>query len=218
MTSLIILGAGGHGKVVAETAIASGIFKKIAFLDDRYSNKNHPLEKFHNLEIIGNLSSSIDKDISLSYSHAVVALGNNKLRISWLEKLLKKKYILPTLIHPTAWVSPSAVINSGTVIFAKVVVQANAKIGFGTILNTGSVIEHDVVLESGVHICPSASLAGGVLVGKRSMVGLGSSVIQNIIIGSDVNLGAGSTVIKNLPNKITAIGSPAKILSKGKIV
>ena len=72
-------------------------------------------------------------------------------------------------------------------------------------------------MEDGVHICPGVSLAGGVYIGKRSFVGIGSSVIQNITIGSDVNLGAGSTVVKNLPDKITAVGLPAQILSKKKM-
>ena len=218
MKSLIILGAGGHGKVVAETAISSDCFKEIVFLDDRYSKNKSETNLFHDFKVIGNLSLLIENDLSHKYPHVVVALGKNILRLSWLKKLNDTKYNMPTLIHPTAWVSPSAKISSGTVVFAKVAIQANARIGFGSILNTGCNIDHDVILEDGVHICPGASLAGGVFVGKRSMIGIGSSVIQNINIGSDVNIGAGSTVVKDLPDKITAIGSPAQILSKKKNV
>ena len=213
MKSLIILGAGGHGKVVAETAIATGFFKEIVFLDDRFSENKNNSYLFNNFKVIGKLSLIIEDDLSSNYSNAVVALGNNRLRLNWLKKLINTNYSLPTLIHPTAWVSPSAVISSGTVVFAKVAIQADVRIGFGSILNTGCNIDHDVILEDGVHICPGASLAGGVYIGKRSFIGLGSSVIQNISIGSDVNLGAGSTVVKNLPDKITAVGSPAQILS-----
>ena len=214
MKSLIILGAGGHGKVVAETAIAIGCFKEIVFLDDRYSKNKSNSNIFNDFKVIGNLSFLIENDLSPNYSDVVVALGENVLRSSWLKKLINTNYKLTPLIHPNAWVSPTARINPGTVVFANVAIQANARIGFGAILNTGCNIDHDVVLEDGVHICPGVSLAGGVYVGERSMIGIGASVIQNINIGSDVNIGAGSTVVKNLPDRITAIGSPAKILSK----
>ncbi|GAA0768018.1 hypothetical protein GCM10008908_07770 [Clostridium subterminale] len=109
--NLIILGAGGHGHVVKEVAEAMGIFDKIDFLDD---NPNSG-------EAIG-LCSDSEKFVE-EYTYAIPAFGNNKLRMVWIEKLEKNKFEIPTLIHPTAYISPSAIVSSGSVVAAKAVAR-----------------------------------------------------------------------------------------------
>jgi acetyltransferase-like isoleucine patch superfamily enzyme len=98
-------------------------------------------------------------------------------------------------------------------VFALAAVQAQASIGTGAILNTGCSVDHDAKLADGVHICPGATLAGAVNIGARSWIGIGASVIQQVCIGSDVTVGAGAAVVRDLPDGVTAVGVPARVLS-----
>ena len=208
MTSLLILGAGGHGRVLAETAIAQGNFTNIAFLDDVFEQQ--PLQqKQLGWPLLGPLKLSFNSALLQSYPSAVVGIGHAGTRLNWLKHLATLGFELPSLIHPTAWVSPSSTLAAGSVVLSQASVQSHACIGSGAILNTGCSIDHDSHLSDGVHVCPGARLAGGVQVGSRSWIGIGASVIQNIHIGSDVTVGAGAAVVRDLPNGITAVGVPA---------
>ena len=213
MTSMLILGAGGHAKVVAETALASCLTSSVAFLDDRCSGPEK-LSTILGWPVLGPLAQALDPNTSEQYSTAVVAIGHSLTRLRWINNLHIAGYNLPILIHPTAWVSPSAQIGRGSVVFAQAAVQAQVSIGAGNIINTGSIIDHDTHVDDGVHICPRASLAGQVRVGPGSWIGIGASVIQSICIGSDVTVGAGAAVVSDLPDGVTACGVPARILSK----
>ena len=195
MRSLLILGAGGHAKVVAETALASGDASSVIFLDDRTDAP---------------LAQALEPDMLKRCPAAVVAIGHASTRLHWLEQLSLAGYALPVLIHPTAWVSPSACLAPGSVVLAQAAVQAQACIGKSVILNTGCSVDHDVHLADGVHICPGARLAGGVHVGIRSWIGIGACVIQQVRIGADVTVGAGAAVVQDLPEGITAVGVPAR--------
>lgn len=209
MTPLLILGAGGHARVLAETAQAQGGFSRIAFLDDRVQ---HPADPSTVLgwPLLGRLDRAIEPAILQAFPAALVGIGHAATRLHWLEALARIGYQLPTLIHPTAWVSPSASLGPGSVVFAQVAVQAQASIATGAILNTGCSVDHDVHLADGVHICPGARLAGGVHVGARSWIGIGACVIQQVRIGADVTVGAGAAVVQDLPDGITAVGVPAR--------
>ena len=209
MVSLLVLGAGGHAKVVADTALTSGFATSLAFLDDRYDSRLDS-QTFLGFNIVGSLDDSLHDNLFSNYSHAAVAIGNNRLRLSWIRKLEHKGYSLPTLIHPSSTVSRFATISSGSVVFSQTVVQADASVGQGVILNTGCSIDHDVYLSDGVHISPGARLGGGVSVGETTWIGMGASVIQQVSIGSDVTVGAGAVVISDLPYGVTAIGIPAR--------
>lgn len=213
MSALLILGAGGHAKVVAETALSSGVASRIAFLDDRCSGP----EQFPHLlgwPVIGPLDKALDPAFLERFPAAAVAIGQSRPRLDWIEKLEHAGYALPVLTHPTAWLSPSSQVGPASVVFAQVAVQAQASIGIGAILNTGCSVDHDVRLADGVHICPGSRLAGGVHVGTRSWIGIGSSVIQQVHIGADVTVGAGATVVRDLPDGVTAVGVPARVLPK----
>ena len=199
MSTLLILGAGGHAKVVAETALASGAASRVTFLDD---STNAPL------------AQALEPATREQFAAAAVAIGHAATRLHWLEQLSAAGYALPVLIHPTAWVSPSASLGPGSVVFAQAAVQAQAAIGHGAILNTGSSADHNVHLADGVHVCPGARLAGEVQVGARSWIGIGAAVIQQVRIGTDVTVGAGAAVVRDLPDGVTAVGVPARILDK----
>ena len=212
MSKMLILGAGGHAKVVAETALASGIASNLAFLDDRCSVLEE-VPPVLGWPVIGPLVLSLEGSTASEFDAAVVAIAHAPTRLHWIKQLQAAGYHLPALLHPTAWVSPSARIGPASVVFAQVAVQAQAFIGTGAILNTGCSVDHDAQLADGVHICPGARLAGEVQVGVRSWIGLGASVIQQVSIGSDVTVGAGAAVVRNVPNKVNVVGVPARVVS-----
>ena len=212
MSSLLILGAGGHAKVVAETAIASGVASSVAFLDDRCTSLDAFLPVL-GCPVIGPLALALQAETSSQFDAAVVAIGHAATRLHWIQQLQAAGFDLPVLMHPTAWVSPSVQLGPASVVFAQVAVQAQVVIGTGAILNTGCSVDHDAQLADGVHLCPGARLAGDVKVGARSWIGIGASVIQQVRIGSDVTVAAGAAVISNLPNSVTAVGVPARVVS-----
>ena len=212
MTALLILGAGGQARVLAETAVAQGGFSHIAFLDDHAAQETDQPSVL-GWPVLGPLKRFIEPQIRQSFNAALVGIGDAKTRLVWLEQLDRVGYECPCLIHPTAWVSPSASLGSGSVVFSQAAVQAQASIGSGVILNTGCSVDHDVQLANGVHVCPGAHLAGDVQVGSRSWIGIGASVIQQVRIASDVIVGAGAVVVSDLPVGVTVVGVPARVVS-----
>lgn len=213
MTALLILGCGGHAKVVAETALAGGRFISIAFVDDRCSSPGD-LPPVLGWPVLGPLAHALEPSLRNQFAAAVVAIGRASTRLHWQQQLFAAGYKLPVLIHPSACVSPSAQIGPGSVLFAQVVVQAGVRIDAGAILNTSCSIDHDVQLADGVHICPGVHIAGEVQVGERSWIGIGASVIQQVRIGNDVTIGAGAAVVGDLPDGVTAVGVPARVLPR----
>jgi sugar O-acyltransferase (sialic acid O-acetyltransferase NeuD family) len=206
MTRLLIVGAGGHGAVVAEAAVAAGKWSEIAFLDDDGS-KAQVLE-FPILGTSGEMSSFLDGD-----TEVFVAIGDNRRRLELLRSIAKENAKLATVIHPTATISPSAAISAGTVACAGVIVNARATVGLGCILNTAATIDHDCAIEDGVHVSPGANLGGIVHVGSCTWIGIGSSVREGTRIGRDSMVGAGSAVVSDVVDGVTVGGVPARVLS-----
>lgn len=207
MKSLAILGASGHGKVVAEAAELSG-WNAICFFDDAYSGN----QKNNNWPVIGNTSDLLNRLGEFNAIH--VAIGNNQIRLSKIATLKEAGAVLATIIHPSASISKSANIKEGVSIFANSTVNADAVIGTGSILNTSSSVDHDCSLGDGVHISPGVHLGGHVKVGNRSWIGMGSVVIQCVEIGGDVIIGAGSAVISGIPDFTVAVGTPCKAVKQ----
>ena len=158
MKRLVILGSGGYGRTVADVAHQLGYTTII--LDD--ANPVHPLSTF---------SSYIDENTSF-----IPAFGNNAFRIEWINRIEESSGQLATLIHPTAYVSPTAVINSGTVILPHAIVNTDVEVGKGCIINLGAIIDHGCILEEGVHICLSAIVKGENRIEKYSKIEAGEVV------------------------------------------
>jgi sugar O-acyltransferase (sialic acid O-acetyltransferase NeuD family) len=207
MRNLIIVGAGGHGKVTADAAYEMGIWGSIVFLDDRY-----PINPVCGFPVVG--KNNYAKDIADKYLDLIVAIGNNVLRIDLIGQYLDQGFHLATIIHPRAYVSKFAKLERGTVVFANSVVNAGSEISEGCIINTGATIDHDCILGKGVHISPGVHLAGGVTVGKFTSIGIGASVIQQVKIGESVILGAGSVAINNIDSGATVVGVPGRIIKQ----
>lgn len=206
MKRLAILGASGHGRVVADTALEQG-WDHVVFFDDAWPQLNTN----SSWEIMGN-GSMLVQGIR-DFDGVVVAIGLNRTRLEKLAALREAGAVLPIVQHPTAVVSAHASIGAGSVIFANVVVNAGAETGIGTILNTACTIDHDCLLGDGVHISPGAHLAGGVRVGNQSWIGIGACVKQMVKIGEGALVGAGAAVIANVPSGATVVGVPAKVLA-----
>jgi sugar O-acyltransferase (sialic acid O-acetyltransferase NeuD family) len=203
---LAILGAGGHAKVVADTAECCG-WDFIEIFDD-----NWPAIQFmDHWPVVGDTKALSER--LKEFDGVIVAIGNNEIRCTKLTDLVNAGAILVTLIHPSAIISRYATVGKGVVAFAGVVVNTGATIGEGTILNTGCSIDHDCMLSECVHVSPGARLAGAVSVGRVSWIGIGSSVKQSIRIGSGVKVGAGAAVVNDIDDGMTVVGVPAKALS-----
>ena len=200
---LAILGASGHGKVVADTAECCG-WQTVEFFDDAWPG----LQKNSVWPVVGDTTALMRR--LADFDGVVVAIGNNRIRHAKLLELRAAGACVVTVVHPGAIVSRYAAIGQGTVVFAGAVVNAKACIGQGAILNTGCSIDHDCALGDAVHISPGVRLAGGVYVGDLSWIGIGASVRQLVRIGERVMVGAGSAVVSDIPNDVTVAGVPAK--------
>jgi sugar O-acyltransferase (sialic acid O-acetyltransferase NeuD family) len=205
---LLLLGAGGHGRVVADIADANG-WVGIAFLDDRWPALSQNLA-WPVLGAFGNLAAR-----AIERRAILVTIGGNRSRLQTHRDLRERAYFVPTLIHPSAVVSPHATIGAGCVVMANAVINAGARIGDAVIVNTSATIDHDCRLADGVHVSPGAHLAGGVDIGEASWVGIGSAIREGIVIGSDVIIGAGAAVIADIEDGLMAAGVPA-IVRNGK--
>lgn len=160
--NLLIIGAGGHGKVVAEVAEACG-YENIAFLDD-----NSP-------EAIGKISDMIF--YRERFSNAFVGIGNNQFRNETINKVIEIGYHIPVLIHPTAYVSKSAAVSEGTIVEPLAIVNANTVVGTGCIVSVGSIVDHDTMLEACVHVNAGAVVKAGAHVEENRKLEAGEVVL-----------------------------------------
>lgn len=208
MKEIILLGAGGHATVILDilkAQIAKGEKIKIkGLLDD--SNK----KEWMGYPILGSMLEA--NDFNEENTYFIIAIGSNQVRYNLSEKYSHLKFF--TAIHPSAIIGSQVAIGDGTVVMPNAVINANAIIGDHVIINTGVVVEHDNVIEKCVHLSPHATLCGTVTVKERTHIGAGSTVIQGLAIGSQSIIGAGSTVITDLPNQVTAVGTPAKVIKQ----
>lgn len=200
---VILIGYSGHGFVVAETVLENGFSIK-GYSDVAECSVNPFL-----LDYLG-----FEKDLDFigwnEQNHFVLGIGDNTLRQSISKLIESKSQFIKTVIHPSASISTTASIGSGTFINRNVSLNAMAVIGKSVILNTGCIIEHECKLADAVHIAPAAVLAGAVTVGERTFVGANAVIKQGISIGKDVIIGAGSVVIRNVPDNEKWAGNPAK--------
>lgn len=201
---LLIIGASGHGKVVADIALKINRWQSISFLDDKKGIKTSM-----GLDVIG---TSEDVFTHIEEYEIFVGIGNNTTRQRIYEMLETFGASIPVLIHPDAVIGSHVEIGIGTVVMAGVIVNCFTKIGKGCIINTGSTVDHENNIEDFVHISPGAHLAGTVKVGQGSWVGIGSVVSNNVNITSGCKVGAGSVVVKDIIEPGVYVGVPARKL------
>lgn len=195
---LVIIGASGHGKVVADIARKNG-YDEILFLDD-----NVNCTACGNDPVIGGSDRYRDFDCDM-----VVAIGNAKVRQRLQEKLEAAGKSVVVLIHPDAVIADDVTIGAGTVVMAGAVINSASIIGKGCIINTCASVDHDCVAAHYVHISVGAHLAGTVTVGARTWIGIGAVVSNNLTITADCMVGAGAVVVRDLTERGVYKGVPA---------
>ena len=199
---LLIMGAGGHGKVVADVAIQMDRWEEISFLDN-----NLDLTEVLELPVI-DVIEKLDKYVE---SHEIfIAIGDNKIRKELFQQLILKKATIPTLIHPSAVIGTDVSIKRGTVVMAGVVINSSVAIDEGSIINTSATIDHDCYIHKFVHISPGVHIAGNVTIYAETWVGIGSVIKNNLTIAKNVIIGAGAVVVRAIEKSGTYIGIPAR--------
>ncbi|WP_418787227.1 acetyltransferase [Holdemanella biformis] len=199
MKRLVIIGASGHGKVIADIAEKNG-YSDIVFLDD-----NGDIKECAGYPVIGKTVDAFQIN-----GDKFVAIGNSQVR----ERILKKIANPVTLIHPNAVISRRVEIGDGTVIMAGAIINSDTRIGNGVIINTGSSVDHDCEIDDYCHISVGAHIAGTVVINKNTWIGAGATVINNVNICNNCMIGAGALVLDDIKERGTYVGVPVKRLDK----
>ena len=208
--NVIVIGAGGHARVIADIIKKSGD-KIVGFLDDNADMQGNTI--FDGKIVLGDTSEESVKKYSDCYF--IIGIGSNRVRKIISEKYSNLKWY--TAIHPNAIIGTDVFVGDGTVIMAGVVINTGTSIGKHCIINTCSSLDHDNILEDYVHISPGSHLAGTVKISEGTWICAGVTVINNITIAKNNIIGAGATVIKSIEeDNLTYVGVPAKKLIKGK--
>lgn len=195
LNRLLIIGASGHGKVIADIAVKCG-YKDIVFLDD-----NENVKECAGFPVIGKVSDAVTME-----EDKIVAIGNAEIR----QKIQNQLSNLVTLIHPSAVVSRRVKIGEGTVIMAGAVINSDVVIGKGCIINTGASVDHDCKLEDFVHVSVGAHVAGTVAIGRKTWIGAGATISNNVSICGHCMIGAGAVAVKDIIEPGTYVGAPVK--------
>ncbi len=208
-TPLVILGASGHARVVADIIRLTGKFNIVGFLDDFDLSRKGT--EFCGSTILGGLEQLEHlRDNKIRY--IFLGFGNCQARLALSSVTNQFGFKLATLVHPSAVVASDVPIGPGTVIMAGAVINPGSTIQENVIINTSSSVDHDCDVDNGAHIGPGAHLGGGVTIGQGTWIGIGAVIKDKVTIGKGVIIGAGAVVLKDIPDEVVAFGVPAKII------
>lgn len=207
MQKVIVYGAGGHGKVVADILLARKNPNFAGFVDDRAELQGSMVL---GLPVLGD-GRWLQQEARKMKVAVVPGVGDNFARQRLIQKCRAWGTELVTLVHPAASVSDSARLGPGTVVMAQAAINPDARIGSGVIVNTGAIVEHDVVIGDYAHIAPNAAMGGASGLGDYSFLGLSAAVRHCVTIGSQSIIGAGAVVVHDIPDYVVAFGVPAVV-------
>jgi UDP-perosamine 4-acetyltransferase len=210
---IVLIGAGGHGRVVLDILRAEKKYNPVGFLDADAQLTGQTID---GLPVMG-LPNLLPKLKSQKIRGAIVSIGDNHARLSYAKKVLEQGLELVSAIHPMSHVSPLARVGRNLVVAPGAVIGTAAHLGESVIVNTSAVVDHECEIGSGVHICPNAALAGRVHIGHETFVGLGSNVIQCLKIGDHVVIGAGTVVIEDVADGATVVGVPGRVIKLSRL-
>ncbi|MCK4627617.1 MAG: acetyltransferase [Sedimentisphaerales bacterium] len=210
---IVIIGAGGHGRVVLDILRNNHQFEVAGFID---TNQALHRQSIDGIEVLGNLSL-IQKLQEMGIGGAFVAIGDNRVRQKYAAFLAQAGVSLVSAIHPGASVAGTAQIGKNVVIAAGANICTHVTIEDSAILNTGCIIDHESVIHRAAHICPGVKLAGHVRVMESAFIGIGATIIQGITIGESAVVGAGTVVLQEVPAFTTVVGVPARIVKPSHI-
>jgi sugar O-acyltransferase (sialic acid O-acetyltransferase NeuD family) len=203
---VVIVGAGGHGKVVLDILRAADQHRIVGFLDADTSLVDTSID---GVKVLGGVNL-LPRLRHQKIRGAIVAIGDNRVRMSYAKLVADAKLDLINAIHPRAVVSTSAELKRNVVVAANATICAQAQLGESVIANTGCIIEHECIVADGAHICPGAILAGRVRVGMGAMIGLGARILPCLNVEDLSVVGAGATVTKDVAAGQTVVGTPAR--------
>ncbi len=212
LPELLILGLGGQARVVASIVAAQGY--RVKGLLDALGEPQSGSRLF-GLPVLGGVSLLKEMETPA----VAIAIGDNYLRRDVMQKIsqVNPTVKIVSLIHPQSYREKDVRIGSHVTICIGAIVCTAVEISDGAIVNSGAIIEHECVLGQYSHVCPGVRLGGRVRVGEFTQIGIGASVINKVAIGSHAVIGAGSVVIDNIPDNVTAVGVPAKVIKRGEI-
>jgi len=196
-SSLVIYGGGGQGKCVIDLVQLTGVYRVAGIIDEGIP----PGTQILGVPVLGGsavLPELHQRGLRLAVN-AVGGIGNVALRVKIFETLSQAGFTCPSLVHPTAWVEPSAVLEGGVQILAQSYVGSAARIGYGTLINAGVIVSHDCDIGQCVNLSPGAALAGGVRVGDFAQIGMNATVNVNVVVGAKARIGNGATVKADVP-------------------
>lgn len=205
----LIIGAGGHGKVVLDILRAAGICRPIGFVD---ADPKLAGTTVGGLPVFGGIHLINKLKRQFRIKSAIIGIGDNRARLGYVQTIVEHGLELINAIHPAASVSASARLGRNVVVAAQAVVCTESVIADLAIINTAAVVDHECEIGEAAHICPGANLAGRVRVGRRAFIGLGANVIQCLSIGEGATVGAGAVVLRDVPTGATAVGVPARVI------
>jgi sugar O-acyltransferase (sialic acid O-acetyltransferase NeuD family) len=207
---VLVYGAGGHAKTVLATLEAQGLYQPVALLDD--NDRSHGTT-FYGYEILGGRDRLGDL-WSQGIRNAFVAIGDNRKRVEVARLLRDHGFRLATVIHPTASLFRGSRIGEGAVVLVNAYVGADAVVGELAIVSIGVTVGHDARVGMGAQLAPGVVLAGAASVGDLAFLGMGAGVVQGVKIGRETVVGANAAVIADLPDYVTAVGIPARIIKQ----
>lgn len=203
----LILGCGGHGRVVLDILNHAGASEVVGFID---SNPEMVGRRIDGIPVLGQPDDLHTIRDSNKVDHAVVAIGDNGARRALADHLDGLGFVLINAVHPSANVARNASLGRNTVVAAGALVCAHCQIGDSVILNTGCIVDHESLIGTATHVCPGARLAGRVTVESGAFVGIGATIIQSIRVGYEAVVGAGAVVVRDVAPMSTVVGVPAR--------
>jgi UDP-N-acetylbacillosamine N-acetyltransferase len=208
MREVLVWGAGGHGRVVAELARSRG-HSVIGYADRNRELLHSPVDALGSRVVKS--EEEIDDWLDHDQSRILVlGIGDNAVRLAGSRRYPDGR--LPPIVHPASVVAGSVIIGPGSTVMAGAILNANVRVGRGAIINTGAILEHDVHVSDGAHVSPGAVLAGASSVGEAGWVGANATVLPSIRVGAGAIVGAGAVVLRDVPDGATVVGNPARIL------
>jgi sugar O-acyltransferase (sialic acid O-acetyltransferase NeuD family) len=209
--SIFLYGGGGHAKVVIDSLERQGAYELLWVVDDDPALSGKTLLGY---PIIGGRSELLLRSAELPGLGGIVAIGVNSARRCVAEWLQSRKIPRLVVIHPSAQISRGVWIGDGTVVMAQAAINADAEIGEEVIVNTAASIDHDCVIGSGTHIAPGVRICGGVRIGGDCLIGAAAVITPGIRVGEGSVIGAGATVVRDVPDHVTVVGTPARLLNR----
>lgn len=206
-TPCVILGCGGHGRVVLDIIVNAAVHEAVGFVD---SNPRMTGRRIDGLEVLGRPDDLPRLREERGIHAVIVAVGDNGARRALADRLEAWDFELINAIHPSANLARNVSLGRNIVVAAGALVCAHCQIGDSVILNTGCIVDHETVIGTATHVCPGARIAGRVTVQSGAFIGIGATVIQSLRVGYEAVVGAGAVVIADVAPMSTVVGVPAR--------